>query len=195
MGHESHVESVHDAESVSAIEAIEAELDSTEELIDRYFIGESPSTRLDDIKHGVELLYHRATSLYRRGLSLKNRARLLLSIYRMVNDLPLVAMPAQRYTRCLTEIERLVTQWEATISAPSADSAESGFSADSNTSACSASSALSGFSANLGRSVCSDTFSDNETAAYIHRNLANYFQGCDPAQESTHPWYRLLNRK
>lgn len=65
MGHESHVESVHDAESVSAIEAIEAELDSTEELIDRYFIGESPSTRLDDIKHGVELLYHRATSLYR----------------------------------------------------------------------------------------------------------------------------------
>ena len=189
MGHESHVESAHDAESVSAIEAIEAELDSTEELIDRYFIGESPSTRLDDIKHGVELLYHRATSLYRRGLSLKNRARLLLSIYRMVNDLPLVAMPAQRYTRCLTEIERLVTQCEATTSAPSADS---------NTSACSANSADSGFSAssaNSGRSVCSDAFSDNETAAYIHRNLANYFQGCDPAQESTHPWYRLLNRK
>lgn len=155
-------------ESASAIEAIEAELDSMEELIDRYFIGESPLTRLDDIKRGVELLYHRATSLYRRGLPLRSRARLLLSIYRMVNDLPLVAMPAQRYTRCLTEIERLVTQWEATTSAPSANS---------------------------GRSVCSDAFSDNETAAYIHRNLANYFQGCDPAQESTHPWYRLLNRK
>lgn len=192
MGHVTRVESAHDAESISAIEAIEAELDSTEELIDRYFIGESPSTRLDDIKHGVELLYHRATSLYRRGLSLKSRARLLLSIYRMVNDLPLVAMPAQRYTRCLTEIERLVTQWEATTSANSADS---GFSADSNTSACSASSALSGFSANSGRSACSDALADNETAAYIHRNLANYFQGCDPAQESTHPWYHLLNHK
>lgn len=168
MGHESRVESAQDVESASAIEAIEAELDSMEELIDRYFIGESPLTRLDDIKRGVELLYHRATSLYRRGLPLRSRARLLLSIYRMVNDLPLVAMPAQRYTRCLTEIERLVTQWEATTSAPSANS---------------------------GRSVCSDAFSDNETAAYIHRNLANYFQGCDPAQESTHPWYRLLNRK
>lgn len=192
MGHVTRVESAHDVESASAIEAIEAELDSTEELIDRYFIGESPSTRLDDIKHGVELLYRRATSLYRRELSFKSRARLLLSIYRMVNDLPLVAMPTQRYTRCLTEIERLVTQWEATTAALSANSA------DSNTSACSASSALSGFSANSadsGRSVCSDALADNETAAYIHRNLANYFQGCDPAQESTNPWYRLLNRK
>ena len=177
MGHVTRVDSTHDAESVSAIEAIETELDLTEELIDRYFIGESSSTRLDDIKHCVELLYRRATSLYRRGLPLRSRARLLLSIYRMVNDLPLVAMPAQRYTRCLAEIERLVTQWEATTSAPSANSADSGF------------------SANSGRSVCSDAFSDNETAAYIHRNLANYFQGCDPAQESTHPWYRLLNRK
>lgn len=140
------------------IDSIESRLDSVELLIERYFDGDNPGTSLDDIKRQAEQLYRRAISLYRKEPSLQGRARLLLSIYRMVNDLPLITMPAQRYTRCLTEIEHLVTEWQATPSAPSGNS----------------------------------DFSADVTAAYIHRNLLNYFQGCDPAQESTHPWYRLL---
>lgn len=146
------------------IDSIESRLDSVELLIERYFDGDNPGTSLDDIKRQAEQLYRRAISLYRKEPSLQGRARLLLSIYRMVNDLPLITMPAQRYTRCLTEIEHLVTEWQAADSAPAAPSANSG---------------NSGFSADV-------------TATYIHRNLLNYFQGCDPAQESTHPWYRLL---
>lgn len=155
------------------IDSIESRLDSVELLIERYFDGDNPGTSLDDIKRQAEQLYRRAISLYRKEPSLQGRARLLLSIYRMVNDLPLITMPAQRYTRCLTEIEHLVTEWQA---APSAPSGNSEFSADS------------GISANSGNSG----FSADVTAAYIHRNLLNYFQGCDPARESTHPWYRLL---
>lgn len=180
--------------SFDTIVAIESQLDSMEELIDRYFIGESPSTSLNDIKRSAERLYRHASSLYRKEPSLKARARLLLSIYRMVNDLPLITMPAQRYTRCLTEIEHLVTEWQSTISADSGISSNSALSGFSANSANSSSSANSANYADSGRSAGSCAFPDNETAAYIHRNLSNYFQGCDPAQESTHPWYPLLHR-